>query len=143
MTRRTSTPKVSRPRKRSSAKARNTGTMPKRKVERKVRPKKDTAGAKARTTGKVSVETPNVPGYSNNVDETKYLAMRDILLEVVPRKSPGLTQGEMFEAVRGAASQRQFPGSTHRWWAKCVQLDLEAKGILERESTTPLRWHRK
>jgi hypothetical protein len=27
------------------------------------------------------------------------------------------------------------------WWAKAVQLDLEAKGIVVREATKPLRWH--
>jgi hypothetical protein len=27
------------------------------------------------------------------------------------------------------------------WWAKAVQLDLEAKGIVVREVTKPLRWH--
>ena len=105
--------------------------------------KKDTADARAEATGKVRVGTPNVPGYTNNVDERKYAAMKDILLKVVPRKSPGLTQGEMFDAVRAAAGQNRFPGSTHRWWAKCVQLDLEAKGVLVRERTTPLRWHLK
>lgn len=103
--------------------------------------KKDTAGARAETAGKVRVGTPNVPGYTNNVDERKYNAMKDILLKVVPRKAPGLTQGEMFDAVRAAAGQSRFPGSTHRWWAKCVQLDLEAKGVLVRERATPLRWH--
>ncbi|WP_394727903.1 DUF6958 family protein [Altererythrobacter sp. GH1-8] len=33
------------------------------------------------------------------------------------------------------------PGKTSGWWAKTVQLDLEAKGKLVREETKPLRWH--
>jgi hypothetical protein len=28
------------------------------------------------------------------------------------------------------------------WWAKTVQLDLEAKGIITREKIRPLRLHR-
>jgi len=33
-----------------------------------------------------------------------------------------------------------FPeGAKAGWWAKTVQLDLEAKGILSREETKPLR----
>jgi hypothetical protein len=35
-----------------------------------------------------------------------------------------------------------FPeGATVGWWAKTVQLDLEAKGIVIRKATKPLRWH--
>ncbi|MFO1532115.1 MAG: hypothetical protein ABR562_00205, partial [Thermoplasmatota archaeon] len=103
--------------------------------------KKDTRGAREQTAGKVAVGTPNAPGYTNQVDEKKYTAMKGIILKVIPRKAPGATQGEMFDAVRAAASHNQFPGGTHRWWAKCVQLDLEAKGALVREDATPLRWH--
>ena len=37
----------------------------------------------------------------------------------------------------------QFPGGAHAgWWLKTVQLDLEAKRIIVREKTTPLRLHR-
>lgn len=28
------------------------------------------------------------------------------------------------------------------WWSKAVQLDLEAKGVIARESSKPLRWYR-
>jgi hypothetical protein len=28
------------------------------------------------------------------------------------------------------------------WWAKCVQLDLEAQGVLARDGGKPLRWRR-
>jgi hypothetical protein len=30
-------------------------------------------------------------------------------------------------------------GATAGWWLKAVRLDLEAKGIVAREKTTPLR----
>ena len=102
--------------------------------------KKEPAGRNGRK-GQVAVGTPNVPGHSANVDAAKYNAMKDILLAVMPRKAPGMTQGEMFDAVREKATNNHFPGSTHRWWAKSVQLDLETKGVLVREPSTPLRWH--
>lgn len=36
-----------------------------------------------------------------------------------------------------------FPGGAKAgWWSKAVQLDLEAKGVIARESSKPLRWHR-
>jgi len=37
-----------------------------------------------------------------------------------------------------------FPGGAKSgWWAKTVQLDLEAKDIVVREHSKPLRWHKK
>ena len=36
-----------------------------------------------------------------------------------------------------------FPGgATSGWWMKAVQLDLEAKGIVRRTKTSPLRLHK-
>ena len=36
--------------------------------------------------------------------------------------------------------EKLFPqGAKAGWWAKTVQLDLEAKGIVVREKTQPLR----
>lgn len=107
-----------------------------------VHAKKEPPARKAKP-GQVAVGTPNVPGYTNFVDAEKYAAMKDILLAVMPAKAPGVTQGEMFDAVRVKATKTRFPGSTDRWWAKCVQLDLESKGVLRRVEGPPLRWHRK
>ncbi len=33
-------------------------------------------------------------------------------------------------------------GAKAGWWAKTVQLDLEAKGVIAREKTRPLRWRK-
>ncbi|MGZ3553479.1 MAG: DUF6958 family protein, partial [Vulcanimicrobiaceae bacterium] len=36
-----------------------------------------------------------------------------------------------------------FPkGAKAGWWAKAVQLDLEAKSIIAREKTRPVRWRK-
>jgi hypothetical protein len=91
----------------------------------------------------VLVRTPNVPEYTGRVDAWKYEAMQKVLLKVVPAKAPGITQSEMMAALDGAAPRDIFPARTYMWWGKCVQLDLEARGVLVREGTKPLRWHRK
>jgi hypothetical protein len=39
--------------------------------------------------------------------------------------------------------QELYPdGAKAGWWAKTVQLYLEAKGVIERERVRPLRLHR-
>lgn len=91
---------------------------------------------------KVPVRTPNVPGYTGRVDKGKYKAMKVALLKIIPRDPPGLTQGEMISAAAKAAPKGMFPGSKANWWTKCVQLDLEAQGILARDGGKPLRWRR-
>ncbi len=48
---------------------------------------------------------------------------------------------EMMERVGSRAPKDLFPGKTHMWWAKCVQLDMESKHELVRDKTAkPLRW---
>jgi len=40
-------------------------------------------------------------------------------------------------------SEELFPGGAKAgWWAKTVQLDLEAQGKWVREDTKPLRWYK-
>jgi len=103
------------------------------------------ARTKTPTAGmKVTVHSINVPGYSSAVNGAKYEAMRAALLRVLPRRSPGITQAEMFRAVVEHLPEDLFPGGAKsNWWAKTVQLDLEAKRIVRRSTEeTPLRWFR-
>lgn len=92
----------------------------------------------------VTVQNVNVPGYTSRVNAAKYVAMRGALLRVLPRRSPGVTQTEMFEAVMEHLPDDLFPGGAKaNWWAKTVQLDLEGKGIVQRSTQgKPLRWYR-
>lgn len=91
----------------------------------------------------ITVQNVNVPGYTSRVNATKYYAMRAALLKVLPARAPGLTQAEMIEAVKVYLPADLFPGGEKAgWWAKSVQLDLEAKGVIVREAVKPLRWHR-
>jgi len=90
----------------------------------------------------VEVEDLNTPGRIGRGNADKYTDMRAAFEKVLPRHSPGLTQSEMREAVRPHLSDKFFPGGkTSGWWAKTVQVDLEARGLLTRETTRPLRWH--
>ena len=90
------------------------------------------------------VENRNVPGYTHPVDAKKYAAMKKALLKALPRRPPGITQKEMFETVVPHLPEDDFPGGAKaEWWAKTVQLDLEAKGVVDRDAKSkPLRWYR-
>jgi hypothetical protein len=91
---------------------------------------------------KITVENVNVPGRTSRVNAPKYLAMKAAMLRVLPREEPGLNQAEIRDAVVPHLPEDLFPGgSTAGWWAKTVQLDLEAKGVVVREASKPLRWH--
>lgn len=91
----------------------------------------------------VPTRTPNVPGHTRMVDRKKYEAMKRLVLRVMPRRAPGLTGNEMIAAVGRIAPKDVFPKDTYHWWSKCVQLDLEARGVLVADRTkSPLRWRR-
>ena len=92
---------------------------------------------------RITVENVNVPGQTTRVDAKMYNAMRHAMLAVLPAAAPGLTQAEFLDAVVPHLPPELYPGGEKAgWWSKCVQLDLEAKGIVVREATKPLRWHR-
>ena len=92
--------------------------------------------------GRVAVENVNVPGYKVKLDAPKYNAMHKAIVAVLPKSAPGLTQAEIRHAVVAHLPADLFPGGAKAaWWAKMVQLDMEAKGVVDREQTKPLRWH--
>ena len=95
------------------------------------------------TDAKIEVENINTPGRTTMVNAIKYRDMRRAFLQLLPSSSPGLTQKEIQNQVKQFLSDDVFPnGETSGWWAKTVQLDLEAKGMVIREQTKPLRWYK-
>ncbi len=93
-------------------------------------------------TEKIDVQNPNTPGKTTRVDAAKYSDMRAAMLAVLPATAPGLTASEVKTAALPHLSTDLFPGgATAGWWLKCVQLDLEAKGVITRTTTSPLRFH--
>lgn len=92
---------------------------------------------------KIAIENLNSPGRVVHVDTDKYKAMKRAFLKVLPSTSPGMTTAEIKAAVLPELPDKLFPqGAKAGWWMKAVQLDLEAKGMVAREETKPLRFHR-
>ncbi len=92
---------------------------------------------------KVEIENFVSPGRKYKVDKAKYDAMRSALLASLPRRAPGLTIAEAKKKVLTLLPDGLFPGGAKAgWWLKAAQLDLEAKGIIQRENTKPLRFHK-
>ena len=91
---------------------------------------------------KIEIENINYPGRLERVNKAKYIAMRDALLKVLTKEIPGLTVAEAQEKLIPLLPQDLFPnGEKSGWWLKAAQLDLEAKGKIQREKTKPLRFH--
>ncbi len=93
---------------------------------------------------RIEVYNLNHPGKSNLVDATKYAAMKAAILATLPAREPGLTIADAASAAKARLSETAFPGgATAGWWFKCVQLDLEARKIVNRSKSSPLRLWRK
>ena len=96
-----------------------------------------------RSDDKIDVENVNTPGRTSRVNREKYEAMRKAYLQALPQGEPGLTASEAKEAVKPLLPQDLFPGGEKSgWWMKTVQLDLEAKGLVARVHSKPLRFYR-
>ncbi len=104
--------------------------MPKNGSPKRAKP------AKAQSE-RVTVENVNHPGKTGTVDGARYREARAALLAALP-KAGGLTQAEMIAGVRRGLSGDL--AAKAGWWTKCVQLDLEAKGVVVREGSKPIRW---
>jgi hypothetical protein len=92
---------------------------------------------------KIEVENINTPGRVERVNRAKYMAMREALLPVLPDTLPGMTVAEAKTALLRTLSQDLFPGGDKAgWWLKAVQLDLEAKGVIARAPSPPVRLYR-
>jgi hypothetical protein len=94
-------------------------------------------------TATIKLENVNHPGLVKAGNAAMYEAMKRAFLKILPKKSPGLTEAEIRKRVIDHLPEELFPkGVKANWWAKTVQLDLEAKGLVTREQTKPLRWRK-
>jgi hypothetical protein len=92
---------------------------------------------------RIAIENVNHPGSVEHVDADKCAAMKRAYLAVLLKSTPGLTAAEIKERLLAKLPQDLFPGGTKAgWWAKAVQLDLEAKGVIARTPSRPIRFHR-
>lgn len=92
---------------------------------------------------RIAVENVNHPGSTRLVDASIYAATRRAYLRVLPKRLPGLTLAQIQERLLPHLPAELIPnGAKAGWWAKTVQLNLEAKGLVVREQTKPLRLHK-
>ncbi len=92
---------------------------------------------------KIEVENINTPGRVSRVDRAKFEAMREALMKVLTTTPPGMSNTEMKTALLPHLDPELFPGGEKSgWWLKCVQLDLEAKAVIKRADTKPLRFYK-
>lgn len=97
-----------------------------------------------------SIQARNVnhPDHRENLNEEKYTIIREAILAVLPDEGDqaGLSFSQLEEKVSAYLTSRAVPpalfpkpGSV-RWYTKAVQLDLEARELIERvPNQVPLR----
>lgn len=94
-------------------------------------------------TDKIEIQNFTSPRHIQRVDRAKYEAMREALLAVVPAAAPGMTVAEAKAQLLPLLPADLYPGGEKAgWWLKAVQLDLEAKQVIQRTATKPMRLHR-
>jgi hypothetical protein len=92
---------------------------------------------------RIEIRNPHHPGYSRMVDATMYEAMKRAYFAVLPPEPPGLTIAEIRLRLEVELPEDLYPGGAKvSWWSKAVQMDLEAKGIVKRIKSSPLRLYR-
>ena len=94
-------------------------------------------------TNRTPVRNITSPNHITHVDRAKYMAMRAALMAVLPDTAPGLTPAQAQQALLPHLDPTLFPGGAKAgWWMKCLQLDLEFKGVIARHPKPPVRLHR-
>lgn len=95
------------------------------------------------TDEKIEIENVTSPARTERVNRAKYDAMREALMAVLPDVSPGLKVPEAKAALLPLLPDALFPGGDKAgWWLKAVQLDLEAKGVIQRAPSKPVQLFR-
>lgn len=96
----------------------------------------------------VEAQNVNHPDHRQNLKTEKYNLIRDAMLAVLPSFASGesMAFAELEKKVRAYLEEREVPSSLFpkpgsvRWYTKTVQLDLEARGEIERlPEKSPIR----
>jgi hypothetical protein len=89
----------------------------------------------------VTVENLDTSGKTTQLNTVKYHAVRDAMLRILAKDAPSLTFAEIKFAALTHLPENMFPGGEKLdCWKKAVQLDFEAKGVIKRATTKPLRF---
>jgi len=96
----------------------------------------------------IKAKNVNHPGYTENLNAQKYNLIRDAIHAVLPTEG-GMTFSDMEAGVHAHLAGIDFPpelfpkSGSVRWYCKTVQLDLEARGEIERlPKTSPMQLRR-
>ena len=91
----------------------------------------------------IEIENVASPGRTQRVNRSKFIAMRDALLSVLPDEPPGMKVSDAKAELLPKLPDDLFPGGAKAgWWLKAAQLDLEAKGGVARAPKPPVRLYR-
>jgi len=101
-----------------------------------------------------SIEAKNVnhPEHRESLKSEKYHLIREAILVIVPEHDSGESVGfdELEKKVAAFLAERDTPAELFpkpgsvRWYTKAVQLDLEARDIIERlPNQSPIRFRKK
>ena len=94
-------------------------------------------------TETIEIESITSPGRTTRVNRAKYEAMRAAFLSVLPTSPPGITGQEAKSRLLLHLPEALFPGGEKvGWWLAAARLDLEAKGLVKREASKPLRFYK-
>lgn len=98
-----------------------------------------------------SIQARNVnhPEHRENLKAEKYTVIREAILAVLPA-ADWMSFADMEDAVRARLKEQRVPeklfpkAGSVRWYCKAVQLDLEARGEIERQpKKSPLHLRRR
>ena len=95
----------------------------------------------------IKAQNVNHPQHQENLKEEKYTLIREAVLAHLPdSRSDGMLFDQLEEKVAAHLAENGVPNALFpkpgsvRWYCKAVQLDLEAKGLIERlPNQSPIR----
>ena len=89
----------------------------------------------------VTVENLKKSGKTHQLNAVKYNAVRDAMSRVMTKDASGLTIADIKSTTLTHLPDDMFPsGNKLGQWQKSVQLDFQAKGVIKRAATKPLRF---
>jgi hypothetical protein len=89
---------------------------------------------------KGTIEVLNRDGTPWRCNGEKFETMRAALMAVLPGEPPGMTPDDAKAALLPRLDPVLFPGGDKAgWWIKAVQLDHEARGLIQRGNGSPVR----
>ena len=94
----------------------------------------------------IKAQNVNHPEYTENLNEEKYTHVRNAILETLADDGESLSFNDLRDGVAAYLDEHDVPqhlfpkAGSVSWYTKTVQLDLEARGLIERvPNVSPMR----